>query len=78
MQGLANADEVVVSASTRRLIGAAFDLADLGEHAVKGFAAPVRAWQVIRIAATEGRFEARARWIFHAFRRPRVGTGIAA
>ena len=58
MQGLANADEVVVSASTRRLIGAAFDLADLGEHAVKGFAAPVRAWQVIRIAATEGRFEA--------------------
>jgi class 3 adenylate cyclase len=77
MQGLANADEVVVSASTRRLIGAAFDLADLGEHAVKGFAAPVRAWQVIRIAATEGRFEARAVDISR-LRRPRVGTGIAA
>ncbi len=58
MQGLAGADEIVISASTRRLIGAAFDLSDLGAHALKGLAEPVRAWRVTRIAATEGRFEA--------------------
>jgi tetratricopeptide (TPR) repeat protein len=58
MEGLAGADEIVISASTRRLIGAAFELSDLGAHALKGFAEPVRAWRVARIAATAGRFEA--------------------
>jgi len=58
LQGLAGQDEIVLSDSTRRLIGAAFDLSDLGVHALKGLAAPVQAWRVNRIAKTEGRFEA--------------------
>lgn len=58
MEGLADADEIVISASTRRLIGAAFELVDLGTHALKGFAEPVPAWRVIGIATTAGRFEA--------------------
>jgi class 3 adenylate cyclase/tetratricopeptide (TPR) repeat protein len=58
MEGLAGADEIVISASTRRLVGSAFDLSDLGAHALKGFAEPVHAWRVTRIAATDGRFEA--------------------
>jgi class 3 adenylate cyclase/tetratricopeptide (TPR) repeat protein len=58
MEGLADADEIVIAASTRRLIGSAFELSDLGAHALKGFAEPVHAWRVTRVAATDGRFEA--------------------
>src|SRR3954471_10792056 len=36
LQGLAAADQIVIAASTRRLIGNAFDLSDLGEHDLKG------------------------------------------
>ena len=36
LQGLATADQIVIAASTRRLVGNAFDLSDLGEHELKG------------------------------------------
>ncbi len=58
VQALAGPDELVVAASTRRLIGAAFELDPLGEQPVKGIAQPVAAWRVTGIAPTEGRFEA--------------------
>ena len=58
MQALAGADELVIAASTRRLIGAAFELDPLGEHPLKGIAQPVAVWRVTGIASTEGRFEA--------------------
>ncbi|HTS55005.1 MAG TPA: adenylate/guanylate cyclase domain-containing protein, partial [Burkholderiales bacterium] len=58
VQSLAVPDEIVIAASTRRLIGAVFDLSDLGPHTLKGFAAPVQTWRISGIAATEGRFEA--------------------
>ena len=58
IQGLAERDQVVIAAPTRRLIGAGFDLDDLGVQTLKGFAEPVRAWRVVGVAATEGRFEA--------------------
>jgi predicted ATPase len=58
VQSLAGSDEIVIAASTRRLIGAAFDLSDLGPHTLKGFAVPVQAWRIAGVAATEGRFEA--------------------
>src|SRR5690348_11119098 len=58
LQGLAAADQIVIAASTRRLIGNAFDLSDLGEHELKGIAEPVHAWRVERIAVTESRFDA--------------------
>src|SRR5690348_13305971 len=58
LQGLAATDQIVIAASTRRLIGNAFDLSDLGEHDLKGIAEPVHAWRVERLAVTESRFDA--------------------
>ena len=43
LQGLAEPGGVVVSAATRRLLGDRFRLKDLGRHAVKGLAEPVKA-----------------------------------
>jgi class 3 adenylate cyclase/tetratricopeptide (TPR) repeat protein len=59
LQGVAAADQVVIAASTRRLIGNAFDLSDLGEYDLKGIAEPVHAWRVERALTTDSRFEAR-------------------
>jgi predicted ATPase/class 3 adenylate cyclase len=59
LQALSEPNSVVVGPSTRRLIGGLFDLAELGRHAIKGWAEPVRAWQVLGPRRIEGRFEAR-------------------
>ncbi|MEE8455217.1 MAG: AAA family ATPase, partial [Limibaculum sp.] len=45
-------------ATTRLLIGEAFDLEDLGTHDLKGFAEPVAVWHVVGESAVESRFEA--------------------
>jgi hypothetical protein len=58
LQGLATADQIVIAASTRRLVGNAFELLDLGERDLKGIAGPVHAWRVERALATESRFDA--------------------
>ena len=58
LQGLAIADQIVIAASTRRLVGNAFELTDLGEHDLKGIAEPVHAWRVERALVTESRFDA--------------------
>jgi class 3 adenylate cyclase len=58
LQGLAAADQIVIAASTRRLIGNAFDLSNLGERDLKGIAEPVHAWRVEHVAVTESRFDA--------------------
>jgi class 3 adenylate cyclase/tetratricopeptide (TPR) repeat protein len=58
LQGLASADQIVIASSTRRLIGDAFELADLGEHELKGIAEPVHAWRVMAVSAAASRFEA--------------------
>lgn len=58
LQGLAEADQIVIAQSTRRLLGDAFRLADLGELALKGFVEPVRAWRVAELGTRETRFEA--------------------
>src|SRR4051794_24108515 len=58
LQGLATADQIVIATSTRRLVGNAFELTDLGEHDLKGMAEPVHAWRVERAAVTESRFDA--------------------
>jgi class 3 adenylate cyclase len=42
VQGLAGPDEVVIAAATRRLLGAEFELEDLGEHVLKGIVEPLR------------------------------------
>src|SRR6185437_15138691 len=58
LQGLAVADQIVIAASTRRLVGNAFELTDLGEHDLKGIAEPVHAWRVERNLAADSRFDA--------------------
>ena len=58
LQGLAAPSTVVIGPSTRRLLGALFDLQDLGCHALKGFSEPVQAWSVIGASQAESRFDA--------------------
>ena len=58
LQALAVPGSVVISEATRRLVGGLFELADLGPLCLKGFAAPVAAWQVEGEGRAEGRFEA--------------------
>ena len=60
LQALAAPNTVVIGASTRRLVSGLFELADLGSHDLKGFAAPVPAWRVLGPSAAHGRFAARA------------------
>jgi class 3 adenylate cyclase/predicted ATPase len=61
LQGIAEPNSVVISESTRKLIGNLFELDELGTTDLKGIAGPVRAWAAMRPASVEGRFEA-----FHA------------
>ena len=58
LQGLASPDEVVIAPTTRRLVGAAFQLSDMGAHSLKGIAQPVRAWRAHALQRPVGRFEA--------------------
>ena len=58
LQGLAAADQIIIAASTRRLVGNSFELTDLGEHALKGISEPVHAWRVMAVSAAASRFEA--------------------
>jgi class 3 adenylate cyclase/predicted ATPase len=58
LQALAQPDSVIVAELTRKLLGGLFAFADLGNHDLKGFAGPVRAWRVVGESQTEGRFEA--------------------
>jgi class 3 adenylate cyclase/predicted ATPase len=58
LQALAEPDAVVIAAATRRLVGDLFDYRDLAAVEVKGIAAPVPAWQVLRPSVVASRFEA--------------------
>ena len=58
LQALAEPDTVVISESTRRLLGRTFELQALGPLELKGFKAPVPAWSIIRESENFSRFEA--------------------
>jgi class 3 adenylate cyclase len=58
LQGIAEPNTVVITESTRKLLGNLFDLQDLGGQGLKGIESPVRAWAVLRPASVESRFEA--------------------
>ncbi|GEO16975.1 ATP-binding protein [Microvirga aerophila] len=58
LQGLAPPGSVVVSETTRRLLGGTFDLDDLGPQTLKGLERPTIAYRVHQESAVEGRFEA--------------------
>lgn len=58
LQAQAAPDCIVIADRTRQLIGEEFELDPLGALELKGFEAPVRAWQVLRERRAASRFEA--------------------
>jgi class 3 adenylate cyclase/predicted ATPase len=52
---------VVVSAETKALVGARFDLEDLGFHSLKGVAEPCQIARVLRVVDATSRFDVAAR-----------------
>ena len=56
LQAMAGPNRIVVAPSTRKLIGTLFRLRDLGAIALKGFAEPVRAWEVLGARGSDTRF----------------------
>jgi class 3 adenylate cyclase/predicted ATPase len=58
LQALAGPNAVVIAAGTRRLLGDLFEYRNFGSVEVKGIAAPIPAYQVLRPSAVASRFEA--------------------
>lgn len=58
LQALAEPGSVLISESTRRLLGKSFELKAHGLQQLKGFKAPVPAWSVVREMENVSRFEA--------------------
>jgi len=58
LHGVAAPDTVVVAQSTRRLVGALFELQDLGVQNLEGVAEAGRAFKALRPSSVESRFEA--------------------
>lgn len=59
LQNLAKPDSIVISASTRRLVGGVFELESMGRHELKGFAGPIEIWRIKGEVHRARRFEAR-------------------
>ncbi|MGI9487747.1 MAG: AAA family ATPase [Geminicoccaceae bacterium] len=60
LEALAQPGEVILAASTRRLVGELFDLVELGGQDLKGFDRPIEAWRALGERSLESRFEARS------------------
>ncbi len=58
LEQLAEPGAVVISESTRHLLGSWFTITDLSPQQIRGFEAPIPAFRVLSEAAAEGRFEA--------------------
>ncbi|HWI11205.1 MAG TPA: adenylate/guanylate cyclase domain-containing protein, partial [Burkholderiaceae bacterium] len=58
LQAHASPGQIVIADETRHLVGTAFALDPLGHLALKGFAAPVKAWRVLGLRVVASRFEA--------------------
>jgi class 3 adenylate cyclase/predicted ATPase len=58
LQTMAEPGTVLISARTRQLTGGEFHYRDLGAVALKGWAEPVRVYQVLGTSGAESRFEA--------------------
>jgi len=59
LQAIASPNSIVIADGTCRLIRGLFDVTDLGDQELKGFAKKARAWRVVGEAEAESRFEAR-------------------
>jgi class 3 adenylate cyclase/predicted ATPase len=58
LQALAAPGCVVIADSTRKLVGALFEVRDLGPKSLKGIPEQLRVWQVLGPSVTESRFDA--------------------
>jgi class 3 adenylate cyclase/predicted ATPase len=58
LQALAQPGALVIADSTRRQIGGLFELDDLGQQSLAGFAEPQHAWRVVGESGVVSRFEA--------------------
>jgi class 3 adenylate cyclase/tetratricopeptide (TPR) repeat protein len=58
LQALASPGTVLVASGTRQLLGQRFHFEDAGEHQLKGFPAPMRAWRVAGETLADSRFAA--------------------
>jgi class 3 adenylate cyclase len=58
LRSIAEPNTVVIAESTRKLVGNLFELEYLGALNLKGAAAPVQAWAVLRPSLVESRFDA--------------------
>jgi hypothetical protein len=56
LQSLAERNSIVITASTRRLLGDLFEYRDLGAIEMKGIAGPMPAWQILQPSAIASRF----------------------
>ena len=54
LQGLSGPDQIVIALNTHRLLGVAFEYADLGEKNLKGIVEPVRAFRILRAGSHGG------------------------
>src|SRR5262249_40393644 len=57
LQGLAAPDTVVISDATFRLVRGYFIYDELGMHALKGVAAPVQVYRILRESAVQSRLD---------------------
>ena len=76
LQGLAEPGKVIVSDTTRRLLGGVFELTELAPQSVKGFAAPIPAY-LVEGETARGPFRCLSCSV-GAVGRPCAGTGIAS
>jgi hypothetical protein len=58
LRALAGPDQIVIPEGTRRLVGSLFEYQALGEVEIRGLAAPVPAFRVVRESPAGSRFEA--------------------
>jgi predicted ATPase len=58
LQSFAGPNSILIGPTTRRILGNLFEYQDLGRIEVKGFDAPVQAYQVLRPSSVVSRFEA--------------------
>ena len=58
VQALAQPDQILVAATTRRLVAGAFECVDLGEQLLDGISQRVRVWRVLGEGRADGRFAA--------------------
>jgi class 3 adenylate cyclase/tetratricopeptide (TPR) repeat protein len=58
LQGVAEPNSVVIAESTQKLLGNLFEFEDVGTKELKGISGQVKAWNALRPASVESRFEA--------------------